>query len=119
MLEDLWGERRWFPPGDWPGSDFQDVYDLAVELQDLLSQYAPIPVRNERATVASEEMIRAGERMELLPAILEVGESLAGMMSAGNGGPIREIPTAKRSSDLVPEAEGSPPAGSGEWEGFP
>ena len=111
VLEDLWGERRWFPPGDWPGSEFQDVYDLAVELQDLLSQYAPI---HERAKVASKEMIRAEERMELLPAILEVGESLAGMMSSGNGGPIREIPTSKRSSDLVPDAEGSPLAGSGD-----
>ena len=87
-----------------------------MELQDLLSQYVLI---HDRATVASEEMIRAEERMELLPAILEVGESLAGMMSSGNGGPIREIPTSKRSSDLVPDAEGSPPASSGDWEGFP
>lgn len=115
VVEDLWGERRWFPPGERPGFDFQRVYDLAVELQGLLSQYAPI---HERAAVALEEMVRAEERMELLPAILKVGESLGGMMTVGNGGPTREIPAAGPSSDPTPDGEVSPPASSGDGEAF-
>ena len=46
-------------------------------MKELLAQYAPI---HGRAPVASEEMERAKTRLELMPGILEAGNSLDGLM---------------------------------------
>lgn len=68
-----WDTATW--DVDWTVSEnnLKRAHDHAVELNDLLSQYAPF---HDRAPVASEEMSRAARRIELLPRIMEVGNAL-------------------------------------------
>ena len=75
-----WNSRRWFAGNLLAGVGLQEAHGLAVELNDLLSQYAPI---HERAAVASEEMTRIAPRMDLMPRIQDVGSALDGMMEPG------------------------------------
>ena len=77
-----WNSRRWFAANLLAGVGLQEAYGLAVELNDLLSQYAPI---HERAAVASEEMTRIAPRMDLMPRIQDAGSALDGMMEPGEG----------------------------------
>ena len=74
--------RRWFAASLLAGVGLQEAHGLAVELNDLLSQYAPI---HERAAVASEEMARFSLRMDLMPRIQDAGSALDGMMEPGDG----------------------------------
>ena len=74
--------RRWFAANLLAGVGLPEAHGLAVELNDLLSQYAPI---HERAAVASEEMARFSLRMDLMPRIQDAGSALDGMMEPGDG----------------------------------
>ncbi len=107
-----WNTDRWFVANLLAGVDLGDAHGLAVKLKEMLSEYGPI---HERASVASEEMERAEKRMDLMPAILEVGESLDGMIVADDNygeGPVRHKAAAGDGAILIQE-------GAGEHNGSP
>ncbi len=72
-----WNTSRWFAGNVLTGVELRQPYDLAVQLQELLSQYAPI---QERAQSAAEEIRRTGRIVELLPRIIGAGASLDDLM---------------------------------------
>ena len=67
-----WATANLRYPGELPLA-----HDRAVELKDLLSQYAPI---HERAPTAPEELDRARLRSGLIPRLLEAGRVLDEVM---------------------------------------
>jgi len=68
-----WDTRTWNV--DWTvlENNLTRAHEHAVELNDLLAQYAPI---HDRAPVVTEEISRATRRIELLPRLLKVGNAL-------------------------------------------
>ena len=76
-----WNTTRWRAANLSPDAEIVKTHGLAVELKELLSRYAPI---HELAPVATEEIHRTKQRLELLPGILEVGRALDEMMQPGD-----------------------------------
>ena len=68
-----WDTSTWNVDWSVLENNLKRAHEHAVELNDLLAQYAPI---HDRAPVASEEMNRAARRIELLPRLMKVGNAL-------------------------------------------
>ena len=88
-----WDTYTW--NADWTvlENNLPRAHERAVELNDLLAQYAPI---HDRAPVASEELGRAARRMELLPRLMNVGNDLQRIFNgeAPDGGQDNQDPEA-------------------------
>ena len=73
-----WDLAAWDVENLGSEKEIRRAHDKAEELRGLLSQYAPI---HERATVATVELTRAAQRMELFPLIIDTGNALQRILS--------------------------------------
>ena len=72
-----WNASRWATANLRHPGELPLAHERAVELQEMLSRYAPL---HERAPAAPEELDRARLRSEIMPRILETGKALDEIM---------------------------------------